>query len=121
MLSHLHGEKPHIEARFIYSTKVPSVDTQPSEVLFLPELLELFRRPRAEKSKHRLELFLTSARDGTQLNRRDDVSHTQDAGSNNVVKKLEYTHPSVPSFGRHLMTYSSSLGTNIPSHVPYTP
>lgn len=51
---------------------MPSIDTQPSEVLFLPELLDLFRKPRSDKSKHRLELFLTSARDGSQLNRRDD-------------------------------------------------
>lgn len=61
-----------MEVRFLYSTKVPSIDTQPSEVLFLPELLDLFRKPREDKSKHRLELFLTSARDGSQLNRRDD-------------------------------------------------
>ncbi|KAF2643100.1 hypothetical protein P280DRAFT_243955 [Massarina eburnea CBS 473.64] len=72
MLANHHDERPAIEVRLLYSTKVPSIDTQPSEVLFLPELLDLFRKPRSDTSKHRLELFLTGARDGTSLNRRDD-------------------------------------------------
>ena len=72
MMANHHDQKPPIEVRLLYSTKVPSIDTQPSEVLFLPELLDLFRKPRSDTSKHRLELFLTGARDGTSLNRRDD-------------------------------------------------
>jgi hypothetical protein len=72
MLRHLHEQNSPVEARILYSTKTPSKDTQPSEVLFLPELLELFRRPRSQPSKDRVELFLTGTWDGTQLNRKDD-------------------------------------------------
>ena len=72
MLTHLHEQNSPVEARILYSTKTPSKDTQPSEVLFLPELLELFRKPHSRRSKDRIELFLTGTWDGTQLNRKDD-------------------------------------------------
>ena len=72
MLAHLHEQDSSIETRILYSTKTPSKDTQPSEVLFLPELTELFRKPRSQPSKDRIELFLTGTWDGTELNRKDD-------------------------------------------------
>ncbi|KAF2867095.1 hypothetical protein BDV95DRAFT_503427 [Massariosphaeria phaeospora] len=72
ILSHIRKEHPSIEARFLYSTKVPSKDAEPSQVLFLLQLLDLFRKPRDEQSNNRLELFFTGAWDGSQLNRKDD-------------------------------------------------
>lgn len=72
MLTHIHEQHSPIETRLLYSTKTPSKDTQPSEVLFLPELLDLFQKPRSNPSKDRIELFLTGTWDGTKLNRKDD-------------------------------------------------
>lgn len=72
ILKHFHEEQSTVEARLLYSTKVPSRATQPTEVLFLPELLDLFRKPRSQPSKNRLELFLTGAWDGSKLDSQND-------------------------------------------------
>jgi hypothetical protein len=99
MLAQLHELDSPVEARILYSTKTPSKDTKPSEVLFLPELLELFRKPRAHASKDRIELFLTGTWDGTQLNRNDDepiqplMSLTlPNLQTNTVVPVVAWTH-----------------------------
>lgn len=72
MLSHIHERNDPIETRLLYSTKVPSRDTQPSEVLFLPKLLDIFRKPRSVPSKNRLELYFTGTWDGSPLDREND-------------------------------------------------
>ncbi|KAF2691407.1 hypothetical protein K458DRAFT_285792 [Lentithecium fluviatile CBS 122367] len=72
MLSFIHEQKSPIETRILYSTKAPSKATQPSEILFLPDLLDLFRKPRSHPSKDRIELFFTGTWHGPTLNRKDD-------------------------------------------------
>lgn len=71
MLSHLHEQNSQIETLVLYSTKTPSKTTTPDQVLFLPELLDLFRKPRHSHATDRIELYLTGTWDGTQLNRMD--------------------------------------------------
>ena len=71
MLSYAHENYPNLEVRVVYSTKVPSRETDPSEVLFLPEMLELFRIPRSETTKDRLELFFTGTVDGSDMGTRN--------------------------------------------------
>lgn len=73
MLSYINEEYPNLEVRLLYSTKVPSRETEPSEVLFLPEILELFRVPRDERTKDRIELFYTGTWDGTAFGTRAEV------------------------------------------------
>lgn len=72
MLAYLNEENTHLECRLLYSTKVPSRGTEPGEVLFLPELLDLFRKPRSLATKDRLELFFTDAWDGSKVDRGND-------------------------------------------------
>jgi hypothetical protein len=72
MLTHINEQNSPIETRILYSTKTPSKDTKPSEVLFLQELFDLFRKPRSDSSKDSIELFYTGTWDGTELNRKDD-------------------------------------------------
>lgn len=72
MLSHINEEDTPVEVRILYSTKVPSSDTGPDEVLFLTRLLDLFRKPRSYPTKNCIELFLTGTWDGAPLNRKND-------------------------------------------------
>ncbi|KAF9735346.1 NADH-cytochrome b-5 reductase [Paraphaeosphaeria minitans] len=72
MLSHINEQEVEPEVRILYSSKVPSSDTQPEEVLFLTRLLDLFRKPRTHSTKNCIELFLTGTWDGAPLNRRND-------------------------------------------------
>lgn len=72
MLSHLHQTDLGLEVRLLYSTKVPSRTTHPSEILFLPEMLHLFRIPRSETTRNRLELFFTGCCDGSGMGTADD-------------------------------------------------
>lgn len=67
MLSYIHQDYPHLQVRLLYSTKVPSRETEPAEVLFLPEILDLFRIPRSESTNDRLELFFTGTWDGSDM------------------------------------------------------
>lgn len=67
MLSYIHQTYSNLQVRLLYSTKVPSRETDPSEVLFLPEILDLFRIPRSESTKDRLELFFTGTWDGSEM------------------------------------------------------
>jgi hypothetical protein len=73
MLSYINENYPNLEVRILYSTKVPSHETGPNEVLFLPRILDLFRVPRFEKTKDRIELFFTGTWDGTQIGKRDEA------------------------------------------------
>jgi ferredoxin-NADP reductase len=68
MISHICHESPSLEVSLLYSTKVPSNNPAPSEVLFLPEILDLFRARRTAF----LELFFTGTWDGTTLSHEDD-------------------------------------------------
>jgi hypothetical protein len=72
MLTHINEQKSPIETRILYSTKTPSRDTEPAEVLFLPELLNLFRKSRSNPSKDRIELYFTGTWNGPGLDRNDD-------------------------------------------------
>lgn len=71
MLSYINQNYPSLEVRLLYSTKVPSRETVPTEVLFLTQLLDLFRIPRSATTKDRLELFFTGTWDGSQMNRQN--------------------------------------------------
>jgi hypothetical protein len=73
MLSYIHHTYANLEVRILYSTKVPSHETGPDEVLFLPRILDLFRIPRSEKTKDRVELYFTGTWDGTQIGKRDEA------------------------------------------------
>lgn len=73
MLSYAHENYPNLEVRVLYSTKVPSRETDPTEVLFLPEMLELFRIPRSETTKDRLELFFTGTVDGSDMGTQNEA------------------------------------------------
>ena len=61
MLSYAHENYSNLEVRVVYSTKVPSRETNPTEVLFLPEMLELFRIPRSETTKRPSRAFFLRA------------------------------------------------------------
>lgn len=67
MLSYINQNYPNLEVRILYSTKVPSRETDPSQVLFLPQILDLFRIPRSETTKDRVELFFTGTWDGSRM------------------------------------------------------
>ena len=41
MMTYINQNYPNLEVRFLYSTKVPSRETDPSEVLFLQDVLDL--------------------------------------------------------------------------------
>ncbi|KAF2034535.1 hypothetical protein EK21DRAFT_56737 [Setomelanomma holmii] len=71
MMSYINENYPNLEVRLLYSTKVPSYETGPDEVLFLPRILDLFRIPRSESTKDRVELFFTGTWDGTLIDKRD--------------------------------------------------
>lgn len=71
ILSYLNQTHPSLEVRLLYSTKVPSRKTDPSEILFLPQILDLFRIPRSETTRDRLELFFTGCRDGSEMGTAD--------------------------------------------------
>lgn len=73
MMSYINQEYPDLETRLIYSTKVPSRETDPTEVLFLNEILELFRIPRSISTKDRIELFYTGTWDGSDMGTRSDA------------------------------------------------
>lgn len=67
MLTYINQNYPNLEVRLLYSTKVPSRVTDPSEVLFLEAILDLFRIPRHTSTKDRIELFYTGTRDGSAM------------------------------------------------------
>jgi hypothetical protein len=73
MLSYINENYPDLEVRILYSTKVPSHETQPSEVLFLERIMDLFRMPRFERTKDRIELFFTGTWDGTSIGKRGEA------------------------------------------------
>jgi len=73
MLTYINQNYPNLEVRLLYSTKVPSHETGPSEVLFLTRILDLFRIPRSETTKDRIELFFTGTWDGTAIGTNDDT------------------------------------------------
>lgn len=73
MLLYIHQNYPHLEVRILYSTKVPSRETGPDEVLFLPEILDLFRIPRTENTKDRVELFFTGTWDRSSMGTQDEA------------------------------------------------
>ncbi|KAH8719443.1 hypothetical protein GQ44DRAFT_775365 [Phaeosphaeriaceae sp. PMI808] len=73
MLSYINQNYPNLEVRLLYSTKVPSYETGPTEVLFLPRILDLFRMPRFERTKDRVELFFTGTWDGTEIGKRGEA------------------------------------------------
>jgi hypothetical protein len=73
MLSYIHQNYPNLEVRILYSTKVPSRETGPTEVLFLPEILDLFRIPRTENTRDRVELFFTGTWDGSSMDTHGDA------------------------------------------------
>jgi hypothetical protein len=73
MLSYINQNYPNLEVRILYSTKVPSNQTGPDEVLFLPEVLDLFRIPRTENTKDRVELFFTGTWDGSSMGTKGDA------------------------------------------------
>ncbi|KAI8937643.1 hypothetical protein NX059_005348 [Plenodomus lindquistii] len=76
MMTYINKNYRNLEVRLLYSTKVPSRKTDPSEILFLPEILDLFRIPRSETTKDRLELFFTGCRDGSEMGTADgDLIH----------------------------------------------
>lgn len=73
MLSYINENYPNLEVRILYSTKVPSHETGPDEVLFLTRIMDLFRMPRFERTKDRVELFFTGTWDGTQIGKRGEA------------------------------------------------
>ncbi|KAL6712643.1 hypothetical protein ACN47E_000520 [Coniothyrium glycines] len=73
MLSYINQEHADLETRLLYSTKVPSRETNPTEVLFLNDMLELFRIPRSASTKDRIELFYTGTWDGSDMGTRSDA------------------------------------------------
>jgi hypothetical protein len=73
MLSYINENYPALEVRLLYSTKVPSHETSPNEVLFLPRILDLFRIPRSESTKDKIELFFTGTWDGTAIGKGEDA------------------------------------------------
>ncbi|KAF1841315.1 uncharacterized protein K460DRAFT_318122 [Cucurbitaria berberidis CBS 394.84] len=73
MLSYIHRSYPNLQVRVLYSTKVPSHETGPTEVLYLPEILDLFRRPRSETTIDRLELFFTGTWDGSDMGTKNEA------------------------------------------------
>jgi hypothetical protein len=72
MMSYINQNYQNLEVRLLYSTKVPSKETSQADVLFLPQIISLFRIPRTEKTKDRIELFFTGTWDGSQVNRGND-------------------------------------------------
>jgi hypothetical protein len=76
MMTYINQNYPNLEVRFLYSTKVPSRTTDPSEVLFLEDVLSLFRIPRFKTTKDRIELFFTGTWDGSAMGTTDgDLIH----------------------------------------------
>ncbi|KAF2131834.1 hypothetical protein P153DRAFT_285181 [Dothidotthia symphoricarpi CBS 119687] len=69
MLAYINQNYPSLQVRLLYSTKVPSRETVPTQVLYLTQLLDLFRIPRSETTKDRLELYFTGTWDGSLMNR----------------------------------------------------
>lgn len=67
MMSYINQYYSSLEVRLLYSTKVPSCETGQSEVLFLPDILNLFRIPRTQSTKDRVELFFTGTWDGSAM------------------------------------------------------
>jgi ferredoxin-NADP reductase len=67
MMTYINQNYPNLEVRFLYSTKVPSRITDVNEVLFLQDVLDLFRIPRFKVTKDRLELFFTGTWDGSPM------------------------------------------------------
>jgi hypothetical protein len=67
MMTYINQNYPNLEVRFLYSTKVPSRETDVNEVLFLQDVLDLFRIPRFKTTKDRLELFFTGTWDGSEM------------------------------------------------------
>lgn len=68
MISHICQDNPSLEVSLLYSTKLPSYNLDISELLFLPQILDLFRTRRTRF----LELFFTGTWDGTLLSSGDD-------------------------------------------------
>lgn len=76
MMSYIDDNYPDLEVRLLYSTKVPSRETAPSQVLFLQDVLDLFRIPRSQATRDRLELFFTGTWDGSEMGTADgDLIH----------------------------------------------
>lgn len=67
MLSHVCEECPSLEVRLLYSTKLPSENPDRSEVLFLPQILDLFQKRRVSTRKTAIDLFFTGTSDSSQL------------------------------------------------------
>ncbi|UPX14047.1 uncharacterized protein EKO05_0004539 [Ascochyta rabiei] len=72
MMYYINQNYPNLEVRLLYSTKVPSKETSQEEVLFLPQIIDLFRIPRSESTKDRIELFFTGTWDGSEVNQSND-------------------------------------------------
>ncbi|KAJ4413256.1 hypothetical protein N0V91_000230 [Didymella pomorum] len=72
MMYYINQNYPNLEVRLLYSTKVPSKETSQEEVLFLPQIISLFRIPRSESTKDRIELFFTGTWDGSEVNQSND-------------------------------------------------
>src|SRR5690349_10051917 len=73
MLSYIHQSYPNLDVRILYSTKVPSRETGPNDVLFLPQILDLFRIPRSESTRDRVELFFTGTWDGSEMGTQNEA------------------------------------------------
>ena len=72
MMSYINQNYPNLEVRLLYSTKVPSKETNQEEVLFLPKIISLFRIQRSESTKDRIELFFTGTWDCSEFDRSND-------------------------------------------------
>ncbi|KAF2820062.1 hypothetical protein CC86DRAFT_361677 [Ophiobolus disseminans] len=72
MLTYINQNYPALQIRLLYSTKVPSHETTPDQVLFLPRILDTFRIPRTERTNDRVELYFTGTSDGLPIGRRDE-------------------------------------------------
>jgi NAD(P)H-flavin reductase len=87
ILAHLHQSGCQLKhVHMLYSTKLPSNLCTPSEVLFLPRLLDIFESSVAtdQVPRRNLQLFLTSTLDGSTLQSLDVPALFSEIASSSV-------------------------------------
>jgi hypothetical protein len=76
---------PSLTLRFLYSTKLPSGNPSNAEVLFLPQLLELFHEQKDGSDDSGLELFFTGSWDGSLISQDSEFVRSLGNSSGSLV------------------------------------
>ncbi|KAF2741514.1 hypothetical protein EJ04DRAFT_530519 [Polyplosphaeria fusca] len=85
IVDHILGqaEPEYLDVRFLYATKAPRPNAEPSEILSLPRLIELFWTPdpAADENRNRLDVFFTSTIDKSCIASDDTLINSLNEGS----------------------------------------